>query len=217
MKMTRTTILSGSILLLALTLSSCGGGSRAQGASRVTTSTGATTTVSRSLPQPSAGTTETQQTGTKTTQQPGMTATSAPLAEATNGIEAFGYPAGGLERAAVATALHGYTVALATDDGAVACAQLAAPIRAQALNTAARQAQDESCAQLLTSMFAGQAPQTRAAMRHIEIDGVRVEGDRAFALIHQAGTPESFYPLQREQGQWKIAALGPTTLPVVSG
>lgn len=147
----------------------------------------------------------------------GATPGPAPGSTAATGIEAFGHPAGRIERAAVSAALREYTAALAADDGTVACSHLAAPLRGQALalNVASSKAQgtNESCARLLTTMFARQPPGMRSAMRRTQVNVVRVAGDRALAVFRQPGLPRGFFPMQLEHGRWEVAALGATTLP----
>jgi hypothetical protein len=90
-------------------------------------------------------------------------------------------------------------LALAAADGAAACSHLAAGVRAQALavTSSSENGTGKGCAHVLGSMFAREAPQTRAAQRHTTVTAVRVDGDRAFALFRQPGMPAGFFPMQR--------------------
>jgi hypothetical protein len=143
------------------------------------------------------------------------TASGAAPAGRSGGIRSFGQQADRRQRAAVSAAVRGYTGALAADDGAVACSHLAAALQAQALKAAEgeRRGSGTDCSRLLKSLFSGQARDTRAALRSIVISDVRVEGFRAFAVIREPGMPTEFFPLRLEHSQWKVAALGGSTLP----
>jgi hypothetical protein len=147
---------------------------------------------------------------------------SAPVpdsAAGTGAIGSFGTPADPAQRAALTTALRAYLVALASGDGTAACSRLAAPLRAQllSLGPGGGSGQHRSCAQTLASMYGQEPPQTRMAQRHTAIGSIRVEKDRAFVLYRQPGAPPGFFPLQREGGHWRVAALGGTVLPTSHG
>jgi hypothetical protein len=188
--MARRAVNLAALTLFTIPVASCGGSSEAVSVP------GRAMPAARSSKPPNAG--------------PTATPASGP-----NGIVRFGHPAGPVDRAAISAALRGYTLALAADNGAVACSHLASWLRAQATAgvTSGAQGQTKSCAQLLTSMFAHEGSQARAAQRDTVITAVRVDGDRAFAIFRQPGVPAEFFPMQREGGQWKVGALGGSMLP----
>jgi hypothetical protein len=133
-----------------------------------------------------------------------------------SGIETFGRAAGTQDRAAISAALRAYSLALAADDGAAACSKLSTGVRGQALAVpmGGRRRKSTSCARVLTTLFAREPAQARAAQRAITVTAIRVEGDRGFALFRQPGMPPGFFPMVRERGEWKVGAIGGTVLPV---
>jgi len=207
--MTRVRNCSGVVTaVLAVALSSCGGaggGSRAR--IGLPTTTHATVRASAStVASTGGGPTASVRGG----QQPGAT-TPPPRDAAPNGVESFGHAAVGAERVDISNALRAYTLALSRDEGFAACKRLAAPLAAQL--SSVTHAPDGSCTQTLTMMYARQAPETRRSLRAPAIDAVRLQGSLAIATVDLAPSPgKAFYPLRREGGTWRIAAIGPTPI-----
>jgi hypothetical protein len=181
----------GAITGLALGLASCGGTPRPVTSSKRTT------------------------TGAGTSQARGHAPGAPRLGANRSGIETFGRAAGPADRSAVSAALRAYAGALATDNGAAACSHLAAGVQsqAQAWVSSSGHGTSNGCAQVLSSLFAHETPRTRASQRDISVTAVRLDGDRGFAVFREPGTPVGFFPMQREHGEWKVAALGGSVLP----
>ncbi|MGN6371597.1 MAG: hypothetical protein ACTHM1_01190 [Solirubrobacteraceae bacterium] len=141
----------------------------------------------------------------------GRRAPERPPSSAADGIVSFGHLARGATRAAVVRAVRSYTTALASDDGGRACSLLVASLRMQVSSVESNGG--GGCAGSVAAMFVNEPASARMAMRRSTVDFVRATSTRAFAVMHKHGASNAFYPLQRENGRWLVAAIGPSALP----
>jgi hypothetical protein len=190
--MIRTAALLGAVALCIAALASCGHSGRSSGRRP-------TTAVRLSAHRPTAG----------------ITRTARAAQTSGSGLATYGQQATPQSLAAISTALQRYLRALASDRGSAACRQLTSSLRAQvsAVIPPTRPGLREDCPSALRSMFSHETPHRRVALRGTIITAVRVEADRAFVLFRQPGMPSGFFPMQREAGRWRIAALGASLLP----
>ena len=127
-------------------------------------------------------------------------------------IGRFGYPAGAAEKRAIVALVRRYYAAAAAQDGAEACA-LTSPGRADSIP------EDwgptylpgaKTCATVLTAVFKRLHNQVSEP---VYVTGVRVDGDRAYALVGSTAMPASVTQAQRARGVWKIDRVLATPLP----
>jgi hypothetical protein len=109
----------------------------------------------------------------------------------------------------------GYDRAVAGGDTAAACNGLASVIRTQLLQMLSRAPKGKGldCPKLLTAMFARIPPRLRIALRSTTVTEVRIKGDHGFALYHQPGVGAGSFPVMRDHGSWKVAAISGSILP----
>ena len=69
------------------------------------------------------------------------------------------------------------------------------------------------CAAWVTKSYERQAGQYLEAAADLEFLAVRVQGGSAFAVYRQPKAKVEFFPLDLEDGRWRIAALGGSLLP----
>ncbi len=132
-----------------------------------------------------------------------------------NSIQNFGEEADASEREAASAALTGYLQARADDDLAAACAYLAeAAVKPlEELASRSPQLQGKGCGEILSFLIAGVPASTRASTLTGEIDSLRVEGERGFALYHGPKGADYFVSMLEENGEWKVGALEPSVFP----
>ncbi|HET9152753.1 MAG TPA: hypothetical protein VFN85_01395 [Solirubrobacterales bacterium] len=132
-----------------------------------------------------------------------------------NSIEEFGEETSGSEFEEAAAALHDYLDARAQRAWAAACRYLAAGVTKELIAQLAqgRGSPAPTCAGLLAGFSTGlpQAVLREAAVA--DVGSLRVEGDRGFLLYHGAGRAPYFISMAREEGHWKVAAIGPSPAP----
>lgn len=132
-----------------------------------------------------------------------------------NSVQTFGEEADEAEVDAATATLAGYLRAWAGDDWAGACRHLAEvtvePLEELAPGSA--RPEGEGCPAVLATLTAGTARSTRTNTLTDGIASLRVEGDRAFALYHGQHGVDYFVPMDRENGEWKVASLEPTPFP----
>jgi hypothetical protein len=130
---------------------------------------------------------------------------------ADNSIEESGAEASRPEFSQAAAALHGYLDARAAGAWAAACSYMAAGVTSSLRELGAGEGRAD-CAGLLASLSAG-VPQIALHEAAVaDVGSLRVEGDRGFLLFHGAHKAALFIPMAREGGEWKVAALTPSPL-----
>jgi hypothetical protein len=155
------------------------------GASSTTPSTAATTTTPRT---------------TKAVRVSGMPGTT---------ITHFGSAAASGDQAAVTKLVKSYYAALAADRGGAACALLGARIRSAIEHSIGRTplAHGHGCEGVVTIVFRHHPGQKSTVSQSVTVTGVRVSGDRGYALISTPQRPSEEIRIEREHGAWKVGAL----------
>jgi hypothetical protein len=131
-------------------------------------------------------------------------------------VQTYGTESSSAARAEAATALQTYLDPRAAGQWAKACSYLAKPTRTQLAQFASGGKGSVSCVEAIKALTAG-VPKSalRQAAQIDEVLSLRVEGERAFLLFN--GPPNTTLytsPLALEGGEWKVAALAPSALPV---
>jgi hypothetical protein len=174
-------------LAMVPTVSGCGGGS-----SSSTTATGAANT--------STGQAE-QATGPAKPQK---------STSDDRSIQQFGGAANADDKSAVEGAVHSFLTAIATQDYAGICTDLAKSNREQLASFGGGNGPngcDEALKDLLNPAVAKEAKNSAGA----PITSVRVKGGTAFVLFKPPGGSESYLAMKREGGSWKSIAVTPGT------
>lgn len=182
-------------LALVVPIAGCGGGSHA--ADSGTTATASS--VSGSAPTTSA----TAPTTTTTPTSSSSSSTQAPPNPAT-----YGQPASASQRAAVSRVVRGYYAALSSGRQAAACKMLTAHIQ-QLLERSIRRTSllhGKGCVGAFKLIF-GRGGRTSSISPTISVTGVRIQGDKGYALFSTQSLPSAQIRVQRERGAWKIASL----------
>lgn len=134
-----------------------------------------------------------------------------------NAILRFGHTASPTERRMVAGIVKRYYAAGAEGDGATACS-LIYSIFAEAIPEDYGQApgppglRGKTCAAVLSKFFVQHHGRLAADSETLSVTGVRVEGNRGFALLSFRRMPDRHIVLHRERGHWKLSALLDTGL-----
>jgi hypothetical protein len=126
-----------------------------------------------------------------------------------NSIPNYGKEAATNEREAAAAAVLGFLRARAAGDWEAACGYIASitlkPL--EQIGDQSPQLKGKDCPELLEGLTAG-------ATASSNVDGgivsFRFEGDKGFALYHGTDGEDYFYPVVKENGEWKVAALSPS-------
>jgi hypothetical protein len=209
------------LLALSILAIGCGGG----GGDSTTASTSASSTAAQAPPvaphrertskavpkqHPSSS-----GSGTKATHDSATGAASFETKGGDNSIQESGSEAGAFEVSQAAIALHGYLNARAAGEWAKACSYMAAGVTAQLAQFSAGSAGDKktpSCAKLLAGLSVGIPAATMREAAQADVGALRVEGESAFLLCHGAHGVDYFMPMDREGGDWKVAAIAPSAL-----
>jgi hypothetical protein len=130
-------------------------------------------------------------------------------------IHTFGKEASEADLRGSAAALNGYLQARVKRDWALACAYMSSGISEQLTQLAqqAPEGKDLDCAGILEAMSAHLDKKSLKRMASIKIGTARVDGDRAFVLYKEAGVGWMMMPMQRENGEWRVAAIAGSVLP----
>jgi hypothetical protein len=123
----------------------------------------------------------------------------------------FGAVASDEEREAASKVLEENLEARATGDWAVQCATLTAS-RAEHVEIYAA---GEGCAAAMkvqAEPFA-QSKEIRSNTMTGPIDVLRVKGDEGYALYHGKGGQDYAMPMEKEDGEWKVARLATNEVP----
>jgi hypothetical protein len=132
-----------------------------------------------------------------------------------NYILSYGHTASSTERHLVTVVVKRYYVVAAADDGSKACSLLIPDIASavpEDYGNAAGPAYlrgQKTCHVIVALMFKHLHSQLTAA---VSVTGVRVDRNRALALLGSSTMPSSWISLQREGGIWKVDSLLGTTL-----
>jgi len=132
-----------------------------------------------------------------------------------NSVQEFGTEAEPQEFDAAATALHDFLDARAEGNWAAACEYMAKSVveSFEKLAAQAKQIEDKSCAGVLEKLV---NPAAKAAMKleaeKANVGSLRVEGDRSFIIYRGIRGTVLSMPMASEDGQWKVASLSGTPL-----
>ncbi len=212
--------------LLTVGATACGGGSETSTSTPSTTAAPSTTTAASAPPATTATTATTSTTpapqapSTKTGSGGGESSSSASaLAKryphGDDSIQTFGTEAGVAEKQAVTAIVKRYYAAVAAGNGAGACALLSSGLSKSIVQSLGRSAtlRGKGCAGILALLFKHASAQSGPSLADIEVTGVRIKGDRGFALLRSKTMPSGEITVDRENGAWKVGALIGGALP----
>lgn len=131
-----------------------------------------------------------------------------------NSIQRFGSEAQANDFDQAAATLHRYLDFRAAGDWSGACSELSRGVKAQLsrLFRSAPGARDHppNCAAFLRSSSPAGAGEPESAQAAVA--AFRAEGNHGFLLYHGAGDIAYFFPMMREGGTWKLAAIAGSSL-----
>lgn len=204
----------------AAVLGGCGGGgssgsgsigSKTSGAIGVAHGRGSST--GRSLTSTSTNATTSSSSATATiprsataTTVHGVRIAGTPSTEITN----FGKAAGESELAVVRKTIKTYYADLAADRGAAACALLGPRIHhsiERSLGGTRLGHGQGGCTGIMAMVFRHHPGRPSTLPTLVAVTGMRVSGDRGYALISTKQRPSSEIRIERDHGVWKMAAL----------
>lgn len=114
----------------------------------------------------------------------------------------------------VAAVVHAFLDAQAANDHAELCNYLSSGLIAELLKMAEQSDSiPQECAAVIDVLMVPLNAKAGRRLATADIGSVRVDGDRAFVLYWGAGKERLVLPIVRENGQWRIAALGASPLP----
>lgn len=132
-------------------------------------------------------------------------------------LRTFGHAAKGSELDQLVAFATKYSSAEVSEDGKTACAMLTSTLARSVVQDyghgsvgPAYLRSANTCAQVLTQLFAHQHSQLRSPA---QVMVVRAKGQEARVLIGSHDMPASYFELQREGGVWKNAAILAYPLP----
>lgn len=220
------------VLLLALGLAACGGGSDGStgstSAEAVKGGTEGGAAGSGSATGEAAGG-EAKQDASESSQRKGEAAEFTPKQHSDSGggsqqyvqkggdnsVQEFGKEAEPQEFDAAAVALHDFLDARAEGNWAAACEYMADSVveSFEKLAAQAKQIEDKSCAGILEKLT---NPAAKSAMKQeaekANVGSLRVEGDRSFVIYKGVKGTVLAMPMANEGGKWKVASLAGTPL-----
>lgn len=108
-----------------------------------------------------------------------------------------------------------YYAALATGDGAGACALLSARLSKSLVTGLGRSAalRSKGCPGIIGLLFKQRPGRSNTSLKGVEVTGVRIKGARGFALLRSKSMPTGEISVVSENGEWKIGALIGGSLP----
>lgn len=180
-------------LALVAPIAGCGGGSHAanSGTSATTSSASGSAPTSPTAP------------ATTTTRTSSSSSTQAPPNPTT-----YGHLASASERAAVSRVVQGYYAALSSGRQAAACKLLTAHIQ-QLLERSIRRTSllhGKGCVGAFKLIF-GRGGRASTISPTVSVTGVRIQGEKGYALFSTQSLPSAQIRVEREHGVWKIASL----------
>jgi hypothetical protein len=132
-----------------------------------------------------------------------------------NSVQEFGQEAGSQEFDAAAKALHDFLDARAEGNWAAACDYMAKTIveSFERLAAQAKQVEDKSCAGILEALTNPAAKKAlKAEAEKADVGSLRVEGGRSFVIYNGPRGAILSMPMAREGGAWKVSSLAGTPL-----
>lgn len=130
----------------------------------------------------------------------------------------YGAPASATDRQAIALAIKRFSAAAAAGDGAAVCTMIYSLFAESIIENVGAQSgahlsQSKRC-EIAVSIVLEQTYRRLAAEdAGLKVVGVRVLGDRAFALLSTGTRPERYILLRRESGTWKLNGLADRGMP----
>ena len=188
-------------LALAALLAGCGGGGSHATNARTSATTSAT---NASPPTPSTTTAPTQTT---------RTSPSSPPNQAPPNPVTYGHLASASEQAAVTRVVRAYYAALSSSHEVAACALLTARIQHLLQKSIGRSPllHGKGCVGAFKLLF-GHHGRASAVSPTVSVTGVRVQGNRGYALFSTQSLPSAQIRVEREHGTWKVGSLIGTPL-----
>jgi hypothetical protein len=212
------------LIAAAALLAGCGGGAKsatgtggagqASSSSSGAVSTGTSSTGTSSTSSSTAAAPATTPKTTASSPAPGAPSGAKPESAAT-----YGHPAGAGEQAAVTSTVKAYYAALASGSEAAACSMLGARIQGLLEKSIGRSPllRGKGCVGAFKLLFGHRRGGASAVSRDVSVSGVRVSGDRGYALISTKALPSGEIRIEREHGAWKIGSLIGTPIASAAG
>jgi hypothetical protein len=131
------------------------------------------------------------------------------------GIRRYGNAADTANRRTIAALVKRYAAAVAANDGATACSMIYSVLVEAIPEDYGRPPgpaylRGTTCQAVMSLLFRHSHSQLTGA---IEVSGVRVKGNQAYALVGSRTVPASYIMVRREHGIWKIDELLAGPLP----
>jgi hypothetical protein len=129
------------------------------------------------------------------------------------GLVQYGNAASPTDKLAVTAFVERYFQAAAAADGATLCSLMVSGLAAalaKELSKLSRPSymRGKTCAQIMSKLYRYRHPQFATEAARFELAGVRVNGNKAYALLAFMGiTERRFIPLEREGGTWKMKPI----------
>ncbi len=131
-------------------------------------------------------------------------------------ILAYGETANTKDRRQVAALVKRYYAVAVAGDGADGCSltySLVDESTVEDYDQSHPSQRGKSCAEVMSKLFEQDHAQLIAGYAKFHVTGVRVGGNRGYALLGVGARPERYLLIHRESGAWKIEALVESTLP----
>lgn len=122
----------------------------------------------------------------------------------------FGEEAGPEDRAAAGATVQDFLRALGNDDGSKACSLMSASVKTNLelfLEGEARESVQNSCEELVRALKSQIPAKRLPPSGPIEVTAVRIEGDHGFVIYRDEEGRSSAFPVVRDDGVWKVAAI----------
>lgn len=130
-----------------------------------------------------------------------------------NSIQEYGDEGSGSERAAAAGALHTYLDARAAGAWGAACGALSTEVAEELVRQlSGAPGGEEACPKVLASFNAGVSSAALREAAEADVGALRSQGASGFLLFKGGSGEPLFIPVHREDGHWKVAAVGPSPL-----
>jgi hypothetical protein len=130
-----------------------------------------------------------------------------------NSVLHFGQAASTADATVVTALVKRYYAAAASDDGAAACKLMYSLLAESVVANYGRppagppELRGETCGAVITKLFKQRHAQLASDGATLKLTGVRVQGNKAYALMRTATIPIGFVTLRREHGAWKLDAF----------
>lgn len=206
-------------VLLALGLVACGEGGKSSTAT--TSASQAAGAASSSAPTSTAPTKTSSSAASsarsangQATQSAGASSTARRYPHGDNSIQTFGHRGGEAERQTVDSIVKRYYAAVAAGDGSTACSLMARGLANSIAKGLGRSPalRGKGCGGILSLLFKRRSG-SATVDTSVQVTQLRVNGNRAFALLRSKTMPQGEITVYREGGAWKIGALIGSALP----